>query len=358
MPTEQRIRASFWFLVQYDVAEEISLESLRTVPPPRIPRFRQPVPQYVGFERPPVMEAIEPVSLSSGETLEGFMQIYGYGVVGVSLVMRFEANWAELVERASQWIPAPEVEALSLRLVKTRVDQIRNSLMKPYTDWLSEDYYIVRIEPDPSACGESLLAEHAGQIAQIVRGERVPLASDEIAEIVQSRVSYYPQDLLVVGWMAAFLCDDDDGAATSMQLLEYANSQLLEFRHYDRVLTQELAAVYEALDEGIGYVSRWKLAGRAERLNTLRLDVMELAERVDNSLKFLSDMFAARMYRLIATKIGVPDYRRLVDAKLNTARELYRFMMDEFHQGRAFVLELMVVIILVIELVFLFRGIS
>jgi hypothetical protein len=31
-------------------------------------------------------------------------------------------------------------------------------------------------------------------------------------------------------------------------------------------------------------------------------------------------------------------------------------MVDEFYHGRAFVLELMVVVILVIELVYLFRG--
>jgi len=30
--------------------------------------------------------------------------------------------------------------------------------------------------------------------------------------------------------------------------------------------------------------------------------------------------------------------------------------VEQFHQGRAFVLELMVVIILIIDLVFLFRG--
>jgi len=35
---------------------------------------------------------------------------------------------------------------------------------------------------------------------------------------------------------------------------------------------------------------------------------------------------------------------------------LYRSMVDEFHQARAFVLEVMVVAILVIELVHLFRG--
>lgn len=35
---------------------------------------------------------------------------------------------------------------------------------------------------------------------------------------------------------------------------------------------------------------------------------------------------------------------------------LYSFMIGEFHQARTFALELMVVIILSIELIFLFRG--
>ena len=50
------------------------------------------------------------------------------------------------------------------------------------------------------------------------------------------------------------------------------------------------------------------------------------------------------------------DYRQLVDGKLKTAAELYEFMVDQFHQSRAFVLELMVVVILIIDLIFLFRG--
>jgi len=79
--------------------------------------------------------------------------------------------------------------------------------------------------------------------------------------------------------------------------------------------------------------------------------VSELTERADNAIKFLSDMFSARLYKLAASKVGVPDYKDLVQQKLQTAEELYRFMVDEFNQSRAFVLELMVVIILIIELV-------
>jgi hypothetical protein len=77
---------------------------------------------------------------------------------------------------------------------------------------------------------------------------------------------------------------------------------------------------------------------------------------VDNSIKFVSDMFSARLYRLAATKVGVPDYKSLVNQKLHTAEELYRSLVDEFQSSRGFVLEAMVVIILVIELVYLFRG--
>jgi hypothetical protein len=51
-----------------------------------------------------------------------------------------------------------------------------------------------------------------------------------------------------------------------------------------------------------------------------------------------------------------PSHRDLVDEKLNTAGELYQAMAGEFHQARAFLLEAMVVAILIIELVFLFRG--
>jgi hypothetical protein len=67
-------------------------------------------------------------------------------------------------------------------------------------------------------------------------------------------------------------------------------------------------------------------------------------------------MFYARAYKVAASRVGVTDYRNLVEEKLRTAGELYEFMTNEFHQARAFVLELMVVAILVIELIHLFRG--
>jgi hypothetical protein len=94
----------------------------------------------------------------------------------------------------------------------------------------------------------------------------------------------------------------------------------------------------------------------ASRLRTMLLEVTELTERTNNALKFVGDMFTARLYKLCATKIGVTEYQSLVQEKLRTADELYDFMIEQFHQARGFLLEFIVVLILVIELIFLFRG--
>lgn len=158
-----------------------------------------------------------------------------------------------------------------------------------------------------------------------------------------------------MGWNAALLYDTAAGAETSVQILEYANSQLLEFRHYDELLTCELAGVYASLKQRGGPLRCWHMRGEASRLNSVTVEVTELVERSDTAIKFVSDMFSARLYRL-AAKVGVPEYKNLVNEKLKIAEGLYRFLIDEFHQSRGFVLEVMVVIILVIELVYLFRG--
>jgi hypothetical protein len=177
-----------------------------------------------------------------------------------------------------------------------------------------------------------------------------------VSEVLHSQISYYENDVTIIGWNAAFLYDTSTGAETAIQLLEYANSQLLEFRHYDELLTEILDRAYTLLEQRTGVWARWRLARSARNLHTTLLDVAELTERADNAIKFLSDMFAARLYRLAAAKVGVPDYKELVSRKVKTADDLYNYMVDQFNQSRAFFLEFTVVLILLIELFYLFKG--
>lgn len=359
-PEKANLAGSVLMLVQFDVCEEIRLDHLRkTIGAPAVaqPPLKHPTPGYVRYQRPPVVEPIDPVVLGGGERLSGEIKYYDYGVVSVIYQLSFSGNWENLVQLASHWVWDVDLTKHASEIVRQKLERVRPALVKPYAEFLNEDYFIFHLREiagHPSA--HSLIELYGNRIAQVVRGDTMPLSEGECQEVLQSRISYYPDDLTVIGWNAALIYDSPVGAETAIQLLEYANSQLLEFRHYDELLSKQLDTVYDSLEAGTGILARWRMARSATRLNTVLLEVMELTERADNAIKFLSDMFAARLYKLAAFKVGVPDYKDLVKQKIDTAENLYRFMVDQFNQSRAFFLESAVVVILVIELFYLFRG--
>jgi len=353
------LQGSIVVLNLYDVAEEITLSDL----PPLTggtrlsPTFKPSTPAHVRFERPPVIEPLPPLSLATGERFEATLQYYDYGVVSVLLRSAFSGSWEDLQRLSGTWVSGTVFDDLCRNTVRERLTKISAALVKPYDDWLSEDYAVIHLHSVPGTTnGASLRQEHGAEISQIVRGETTPLADQERMEVLQGYMSYYPNDPIVAGWNAAFIFDTPAGAEPTVILLEYANSQRLQFRHYDEMLTRELERVYDSLETRKGVLYGWRMRSAATRLRTMLLDVTELTERTNNALKFVGDMFFARVYKLCAVKIGVTDYQALVHEKLRTADELYDFMIEEFHHARAFLLEFIVVLILVIELFFLFHG--
>ena len=359
------LRGCFRILYLYEVAEAIHLDHLRSLREssrPEPPTSRTPpVPQYLRFERPPVAEPIDPLTLDGGNRIGGSAKYYDYGVVSIELELPFESDWDVVVLQSSRLIGSTELENRAAEWLRAALTRARPALLKPYESWLTEDYQIVYLQQitghdDHKLSAGELLSSRAQEIAQLVRGESIALSDVERTEVLQSSISYSKTDLLVVGWTGAVVYGSGEVAAATIQLLEYANTQLLELRYYDRLLTNVLNSVYRFLEHKGGFLGSWRLSRESTRINTIRLDVMELTEKVDNAIKFLSDMFYARLYNMIAAKVGVPDYRRLVDQKLRTAGELYRFMVDQFNQTRSFILEVSIVVILIIEIVFLFRG--
>ena len=345
-------------LVLFDICEEMRLDELHRLlaAERQRPALKHPAAEQVRIENPPVIAHLGPVD-SDGERFDVQLKYYDYGVVSVIFQRKTECTWEQLASLSAGWISGSRFDRLARTLVEDRLELVRPALVKPYSEWLSEDYFIFVVNSaDDSRDAIRLLKERGTEIVDVIRGESVPLSENEKDEVLQSSISYYPNDVAVIGWNAAVVYDTPAGAVTAIQLLEYANSQLLEFRHYDELLTKELNVARRFIEPGSNLLARWRLARAAARLQAVALDVTGLAERADNAIKFLSDMFSARLYRQAAIRVGVPDYKSLVNQKLATARELYSFMIGEFHQGRSFALELIVVIILVIELIFLFRG--
>ncbi|HEY1730934.1 MAG TPA: hypothetical protein VGG15_04255, partial [Terriglobales bacterium] len=258
---ELTLHGSVLVLLQFDVCEAIKLDPLREILSARTvaqPQPKSPAPGYIRYERPPVVEAVEPLVLESGERLTGEVKFYDYGVLSVVFELPFTGGWSKLAGLASRWVWDVDFAAQAAQIVRGKIERAAAAIVKPYKEWLSEDYLIFHIREIRAAndgCAPTvneLIHQHGPRIAQVVRGDTGTLADSEVNEVLQSRISYYANDLAVIGWNAAFVYDTASGAETAIQLLEYANSQLLEFRHYDDLLTDELERVYTLLDEGTG----------------------------------------------------------------------------------------------------------
>ena len=358
----------FRILLLYDVAEAIDLKALREILGPRgeqVKReFPRRTPEYVRSEDPPVVEPADPLMLDNGERLTCSLKYYAYAVAAVQLEAPFECDWPSLLSQTSRWIDAPEIETRARELVHERVEHISSAVMRsrPVEQWLQETYVVINLEEIRDAgnkrpAAAELLSRCGAEIAQLIRGEVTPLAPRLTEETAQGALSYYPSDLVVTGSSAALVYDRAEDALATTQVLEYAKMQLLEFRYYDGLMTRLLSEAYDSLEEKRNVLlSRWSLPRRAQRLNAIRLDVMELTERIDNAIKFVSDIYYAHVYRLAATRMGVPDYRGLVDEKLRAMGRLYEFMVDQFNESRSFVLEFGILILALLDVILLLRG--
>src|SRR5277367_4545113 len=182
-PPDISLRGSVLVLIQFDVCEEIHLDQLRRIFGARTleqPSLKHPAPGYVRYQRPPVVEPIEALVLESGERLEGQIKYYDYGVLSVVFELPFSGDWDTLVRMGSRWVWDVDFEKHASKIVRQKLERAAPALVKPYPEWLSEDYFIFHVrEIAGSPSASELCTLQGGRIAQIVRGETAQLSEGE-----------------------------------------------------------------------------------------------------------------------------------------------------------------------------------
>ena len=176
--------------------------------------------------------------------------------------------------------------------------------------FLSEDYLVVVGDRICDADDRRAISwpTRSDEIATLVRGERQTLSRQERDEVLRNRLSYLADDLVVPTWNAAFVYDTEAGAQAALEIFEFANSQLLEFRYYDQLLDRELGVASTRCCSSragttSGSGSRYRRAAR--QVHALFIDVNELTDRTENALKIVGDVYAARLFALAAARLGL-----------------------------------------------------
>jgi hypothetical protein len=349
---EGSIRAYYLF----DVSDTIDLTRMNALgaehrAAAELPLRPHTSPAYLQFPVPPLVATLSDAQIGD-LTCSVRLKVYDYGVMSLRLTFDARGSWSDLVVLAEKVRTDDRVSRYAEATVLRVRDENAAAFDDPHEP-LVEDYVMLAIDRFGEAVdADTLLDEHKDDLASLLLGERRRLSPAEAEESLRTRFSYYEDDLTVVQWDTAFVYDRPESVAAIEDILEFANSQLLELRTYDALLDRELDTIYKMQP---GATPR-SFRGRAESekaaaLRYLIVDVLELIDRSSNALKVVGDAYYARIYRSAAARLGLADWQRQIDAKLASIGDLYRFLTDQARSSRDTFLEWIVIVLIALELV-------
>lgn len=343
--------------VAFDWGDELALDEARRLVPAEVhalPRRRR-TPSSIAYRPPPLRIALPNVALDLAEL--GSVQataeatVFDFAAVSLAMHVPFTLDPAALT-RLAGWLAdsTPLIQASQAALMPLH-RQLLPAVGDPHWDpALYEEYLVFHLTPSCPFEPAYLLDGGARWLAGLAHLEAGPLSDAEIREVVNSHLSYSPADLFVPDWAAAVLLDSD--CDETLQTIEFANLQLLEYRHIDDRLDKALAAASRLTE--IAKQPRlpfWRSFHRPLRtLGELKVEANGLFERTGNALKLLGEQYLARVYRLAATRFHLRAWERSIRRKLDVAEGVYQVVSDQAAMYRTEFLEIVVILLIAVEI--------
>ncbi len=351
--------------VAFDWGDEIDLARARQAGPNVVLDLtRRPrTPNSFAYQRAPLRFQLSPVTVdlpgspdASARPVSAEATVFDFAAVSVALRVPFQLSPAELVALAGHLAETVTSGAL-VQAARAAVDPLHRKLLpaiqKPaWADNLWEEYFVFQFAPQEGLAPEGLLGPQAGWLTGLVRLEDEALSDSETVEATRLSLRYGRADLFVPDWGAALLLDQDKECAETLQAVEFANLQLLEFRHIDNRLDEVLAQADHLLERATrsrlpawrGHVAPLRILGE------LKVEANGLFERTGNVLKLVGDQYLARVYRLLATRFHLRDWERSIERKLEVVEGVYEVISDQSAHFRTEFLEMIVILLILVEI--------
>jgi len=350
-----RLIGLFSFDIGYEINLELARQLTREGESGEMAR-RRAAPAYLAYASPPLrlrlgarrvqLGAKSPVDCAASAT------IHDFGAVTIFLEAPLETEVDALPGLTSTLTASGPLESEARSLIDDLYQRIAPAVTKPGLSFLVEDYYVIQVDRlDPPASVPDLIAAARGPLASALRCEPSPLSEAEVSEVFQTRLSYYPDDLVVTEWNVAFILDSD--YADAVNVLEYLNVQLVELRFYDALLDRRVADTYA---KAASFPRRLALMQRPyhraiEELATIRIDVATIFERIHNALKLSGSLYLSKLYARTAERLGLRFWEESVEHKLDVLQQMYNVLVERATTARAEALEMTIVVLILVELV-------
>lgn len=335
----------------YDTGHEIDLDQLerelaRSYFTARA-SFLRVNPKSIMMDNPPLMLKMHDVSVEREGTTFNLVSIARiYDIGAISLCFAYEdadAHSSDLEEKALLFARHEGLSDLFDTYLKN-IGEILGPHLPHFTiePEFFEDYTIYVTNQIDETIDPAVL----------LSGERINFSAQMREEIIKNTLSYTTDDIAILSWDSALLCNPDN-PTDLIELIEFANVQVLELRYYDRVLTRQMVKMYDDIEQ----------ADQMPRLRRMRkyhdimaqlmetyAEISEITEKVNNLIKVTEDIYYARVYAMVLKVMRSSQWSDGVSRKIEVIHKNYSMLSEEVRIQHSDFLEWVIIVLIALEL--------
>ncbi len=339
----------------FDIGYEIDIDRARALLPTESGPLarRRRTPESIRYRPAPLRLSLDasemalPGGLPTIRPPRAELTIFDFAAISLMVQFPVRATPARLLGLAGDLADfGPMISAARL-VVSPWIDRLRPTVDEFEVSDLSEEYIVFQLGDVTPAW----IKAQSDWIAGLIRLESGPLSPGEVREATRLGISYTPDDLVMLDWAAGFVADRD--CADTLQVIEFANVQLLEFRHIDDRLDDRLEAAYRLIHAGKGRrrPASWRAqSATARSIRELEIEATSLFERADNNLKLIGDQYLSRVFDLARNRFHLGEWQQSIRRKLEVVGDVYDLLVQEAGGSRMEMLEIIVIALIAVEI--------
>lgn len=349
--------------VAFDWGDSIDLDRALSLAPSQthsLPRERR-TPRSIEYRPPPLrfpLPAWQP-EWPKTSNIEGSADatVFDFGAVSVASHLPLRVSSAELLSTIGSLADSQLLIDPARRAAEPLFARLQPSIGRPQWSPLSEEYVVIQLHRWDGCDLSRLIEDHPQWLAGLVRLEPDPLSDEEVAESLKARKSYSSADLVIVDWSGAVVVDENPEEI--LDLLSFANLQLLEMRQINGHLESELETAWHvSRRHSRSWLPFWRThARRVRALGAVKVDAHGMLERTTNILKLVGDPYLARVYQLLVGRFRLDQWADDNRRAIAVLESIYQVLTQQAATYRAEFLEVTIALLILYEVLLpLFTG--
>jgi hypothetical protein len=262
-----------------------------------------------------------------------------------------DTSWEQLVQLASWLDRDTEIEMVARSKARDFQQEIKSTI-PVLNDWASfEDYVIYFLQEVEGIESSAMELFEKADVPALILAEPKEKLSEMMKKSIRDYATQYSKDdLSVIDWNSALVVEPS-GSMDLPMVLEFANSQLLEMRFYDDLLDEKLDALYKStVGKKPGILSDI-YSHHAQEAGQIYLEIAEVVENVQNSLKVVGDFYLATVFRTATVRFRFADWQKSIDEKLSNLAEVSKLLHSRVAESRSHLLEIIIIFLIAAEVI-------